>query len=86
MSLATRKQLHTFIWTELTINDQVISGVNYFATKQKQPEITKGYTIFEWSPGIPITDKDNKTQSEEDEIYSTHEDENDDDITENGED
>ena len=48
--------------------------------------MTKGYPIFEWSPGIPITDKYNETQSEEDEIYSTHEDKNDDDITENGED
>ena len=46
--------------------------------------MTKGYPIFEWSPGIPITDKYNETKSEEDEIYSTHEDENNDDITENG--
>ena len=46
--------------------------------------MTKGYPFFQWSPGIPITDKDNKTQSEEDEIYSTYEDEHDDDITENG--
>ena len=29
--------------------------------------MTKGYPIFEWSPGIPITEKDNKTQSGEDE-------------------
>ena len=47
--------------------------------------MTKGYPIFEWSPGIPIKDKYNKTQSEEDEIYSTHEDKHNDDITENGE-
>ena len=48
--------------------------------------MTKGYPIFEWSPGITITDKDNETQSEEDEISSTHEDEHDYDITESGED
>ena len=48
--------------------------------------MTKGYSIFEWIPGIPITDKDNKTQNEEDEISSTHEDEHEDYITENGED
>ena len=47
--------------------------------------MTKGYPIFEWIPGILITDKDDETQSEEDEIYSTHEDEHDDYITENGE-
>ena len=33
----------------------------------------KGYPIFEWSPGIPITDKDDQKLSEEDEISSTHE-------------
>ena len=47
--------------------------------------MTKGYPVFEWSPGIPITDKDYETQSEEDEISSTHEDEHNDDITKNGE-
>ena len=46
--------------------------------------MTKGYPIFEWSPGIPITEKDDKTQSEGDEISSSHEDEHDYDITENG--
>ena len=48
--------------------------------------MTKGYPIFECSPVMPITDKYNETQSEEDEISSTHEDEHDDYITENGED
>ena len=74
MSLSTGKQLHDFIWIELPINDQVISRVKKLATKEKQPLITKGYPIFEWNPGIPITDKDNETQSEEDEISSSHED------------
>ena len=64
----------------------MISKLNNFYTKDKQPEMTKECPIFEWIPGIPITDKDDKTQSEEDEISSTHEDEHDDDITENGED
>ena len=54
--------------------------------KEKQPEITKGYPVFDWSPVIPITEKDDETQSEEDEISSTHEDKHEDDITENGED
>ena len=48
--------------------------------------MTKGYPIFEWIPGIPSTDKDNETKSEEYEISSTHEDEHDYEITENGED
>ena len=46
--------------------------------------MTKGSPIFEWIPGIPITDKDNKRQSGEDEISTTHEDEHDYDISENG--
>ena len=47
--------------------------------------MTKGYTIFEWIPGIPITDKDYQTQNEYNEIVSTHEDENDNEINKNGE-
>ena len=83
ISLSTGKQLHACIWTELPINDQVISRVNNLETKEKQPEMTKGYPIFEWIPGITIKDKYDETQSEEDEIYSTHEDEHDDEIPEN---
>ena len=54
-------------------------------TKEKQPEMTKGYPIFEWIPGIQITDQCDKAQREEEEISSKHEDNHDDDITENGE-
>ena len=35
MSLATGKQLHSFIWKELPINDQVIYRVNDLDTKEK---------------------------------------------------
>ena len=84
MSLAIVKYLHTLIWIEPPINDQVIYRVNYLETKEKQPEKNKGYPIFELIPGIPITDKDNATQNKDNVIASTHEDEDDDDITENG--
>ena len=47
--------------------------------------MTKGYPIFEWISGIPITDKDYKTQNEDNDVSSTNEDEENDDITENGE-
>ena len=56
MSLSTGKQIRSFIWTELPINHQVISRVHDFATKEEHPEMTKGYPIFESSPGIPFTD------------------------------
>ena len=64
MYLATGKQLHSFICKELPINDQVISRLNDMATKEKQPEMTQGYPIFEWSPSLPIKDKEYETQSE----------------------
>ena len=47
--------------------------------------MNKGYPIFEWIPGILITDKDNKTQNEYDEIASIHVDEERYGITINGE-
>ena len=47
--------------------------------------MTNGYPIFEWSPGILITDKYYKAQNEDDQISSTYEDENDEDNTGNGE-
>ena len=78
MYLAIAKHLHAFIWEKLPIKDQVISRVNDFSTKEKHPEMTMWCPIFEWIPGISITYKDNETQIEEDEIYSTHEDEHDD--------
>ena len=73
MYLATVKQLHDFIWTELTIIDQVISRVNYLANKDRHLEITKVYPIFEWIPDIPITYKGDETKGKEYEIDSTHE-------------
>ena len=52
MSLATKKQFCAVIWKELPINYQVIPRVNYLATKEKHPKMTKGYPIFEWIPSI----------------------------------
>ena len=59
--------------------------VNNLATREKNTKITKGYPIFEWILGIPITYKDYKTQNKDDWIASTHEEEYNDYITENGE-
>ena len=44
-----------------------------------------GCPIFELSPGIPIIEKNDKTQNKDDDIASTHGDEDDDNITKNGE-
>ena len=51
----------------------VIYMVKKLPTKEKQPEMTEGYTIFEWIPGIPISDKYDEFQNEDNEIVSTHE-------------
>ena len=48
--------------------------------------MTKGYPIFELSPGIPITVKCGKNQNKDNEIASTHGYEEYDAITKNGED
>ena len=61
MSLTTGKKLHAFICTELIINGQVINRLNYLVTNEKQPDMTMGYPVFEWIPGIPIIDKGYKT-------------------------
>ena len=68
MSLSTGKYLHASIRIEQSINDQLIQMVKDLATKDNHPEITKGYPIFEWIPGNPITYKDKETQNEDNEI------------------
>ena len=37
MTLSTGKKIHTFIWKELTINDQVIHRVKKLETEEKHP-------------------------------------------------
>ena len=59
MFLATGKHLHTYIWTYLPINEQVIYRVDDLVTKENKPDITKVYPIFEWSPGILMMDQAN---------------------------
>ena len=63
MYLATGKQLHDLIWRKLSINDKVVHRVNGLTTKDNLPEMTKEYPIFEGSPGIPITEKDDDNQN-----------------------
>ena len=72
ISVATSKQIHVFIWTELPINDQVMQRAKYLDAKENKPEMTKGYPMFWWSPGVPITDKDEKTENEYNKIVSIH--------------
>ena len=54
MLLATGKQLQTYIWIQLPINKQAIHRVDELDTKGVNPDMTKGYPIFEWSSVIII--------------------------------
>ena len=58
MFLVTEKQLHAYIRTEILMDEQVIQRVDELAIKGKQPDMTKGSPIFDWSPGIPIMDQE----------------------------
>ena len=46
MSTSTVENLHIYIWTDLSITEQVIQMVDKLFTKEKQPDITKGYHIL----------------------------------------
>ena len=42
MSLVTGKQVHTYIWKEIPIHEQVMHRVDDLDTEENQPEMTKG--------------------------------------------
>ena len=66
MVIATGKQFYVYIWTDIPINKQVIQRVDKLASKGKQPEITKGYSIFELILGVPSMCQDNsKTENKQ---------------------
>ena len=58
MNLYTGKRLHSYQWTELPIDEDVIAMVQSLAEKEnkKGPVIKEKYPLFEWSPGVPIVD------------------------------
>jgi hypothetical protein len=58
MSLSTGRRIHCYQWTELPIPDYIIDRVEALAEGERQPIMTNGHPIFEWSPGVPILDED----------------------------
>ena len=50
MSLDIGKNIHTYIWIELPINEEVIHRVGDLDTKGNQQEMTKVYPILECIP------------------------------------
>lgn len=60
MSLFSGKRLHSYKYTELPIDDEVIRRVDELAKKEDQAEMPGGFPLFEWDIGVPVTDAHNE--------------------------
>jgi len=58
LSLSTGREVHGRTFTPLPITDEVIARVTELAAAQGQPVIHDGRLLYEWMPGVPITDDD----------------------------
>ena len=58
LSLSTGREVHGRTFTPLPITDEVIARVAELAAAQGQPVIHDGRLLYEWMPGVPITDDD----------------------------
>ena len=66
MSLYTGKVIHAYAWQELPIHEEVIEKVEYLADLENQPKMTDRVPLFEWAPGVEITDESEQPQQEHD--------------------
>ena len=65
MSLITGRKLHAFKWVKLPINDEVIERVSDLARLEKQPIISNGNIIIEWSTNSNTQDVTEYEDNEE---------------------
>ena len=65
MSLYTGKQLHSYIWEELPISEEVIERVELMAQEEEQPLHDNSHPLFEWFPGLEIEESDEIQEEEE---------------------
>ena len=56
MSLYSGKEIHSYKWKELPINDEVIDRVHELAISEKQKVLLEQTPLFEWRPGILFDD------------------------------
>ena len=71
MSLYTGKLLYSYQRKELPIDDAVLDQVRDLAEGEDAKNITDNYPMFEWAPGVLITDnvsEEDKPIREETEI------------------
>ena len=61
MSLYSGKWLHSYIWEELPIYQDVIDRVEQLAREEKQPFLDNNQSLFEWLPGQKIDDYQHDT-------------------------
>ena len=56
MSLYSEKRLHSYIWGDLTIDQDVICRVEQLKREEKQLVLDNNQPLFEWLPGKYIED------------------------------
>ena len=56
MSKYTGKSLHRSQWTDIPIYDDVIDQVRDLSEGEDAEKMTDNYPMFEWAPGVLITD------------------------------
>ena len=64
MSLFTGKHLHANKWTEVPMNDEIISKVESMAKSERQPELNNGIFIFELTPGHELSFEEMELEEE----------------------
>ena len=64
MSLFTGKRLHANKWTEVPMNDEIISKVESMAKSERQPELNNGLFIFELTPGHELSFEEMELEEE----------------------
>lgn len=77
MSLYSGKRIHSYIWEELPISDEIIERVEQLAIEQKQPKLIDGVPLFEWDYNRNVTNNNDDDDEEEDAQDAQNEDQDD---------
>ena len=67
MSLYTGKRLHSYIWEEIPIDQDIIDRVDKLAREEKQTLLDNSQPLFELLPGKEIEDYQNDPIIQEEE-------------------
>ena len=64
VSLYTGKRLHSYESTELPIDKNFIEQVKNLSSFENVPLVKDKYPMFEWAPGIPLSDETQEETSD----------------------